>query len=101
MRAKIFTVLAIIGALYSFYLFYLEHFVGICFTGYCSEYPALLGFLWFAFAPLTLRLNKIKKTLASFRNLRNLLSRFHRNISSRYMPVFFVRSRARFNPSTG
>ena len=45
MKTEIFTVLAIVGALYSLYLFYLEHFVGVCFTGYCSEYPALLGFL--------------------------------------------------------
>ena len=61
MKVKIFTILSTFGAIYSLYLFYLEHFVGVCFTGYCSEYPALLGFLWFAFAPLTLRLNKIKK----------------------------------------
>ncbi len=61
MRTKIFTFLAIIGAVYSLYLFYLEYFVGVCFTGYCSEYPALLGFLWFVSAPLTLKFDKIKK----------------------------------------
>ena len=61
MRTKIFTFLATIGALYSLYLFYLEHFIGVCLTGYCSEYPALLGFLWFSSAPLTLKFNEIKK----------------------------------------
>jgi len=59
MRLKIFTVLAAIGVLYSLYLFYLE-LMGIC-LGYCSEYPALLGFLWFALTPLTLKFIKIKK----------------------------------------
>jgi uncharacterized membrane protein len=61
MKTEIFTVLAIVGALYSLYLFYLEHFVGVCFTGYCSEYPALLGFFWFVSAPLTLKFDKINK----------------------------------------
>ena len=61
MRAKIFSALAIVGAVYSLYLFYLEHFVGVCFTGYCSEYPALLGFLWFASTPFTLKSKIIKK----------------------------------------
>jgi len=59
MRSKIFIILAAIGALYSLYLFYLE-LMGIC-LGYCSEYPALLGFLWFALTPLTLKFIKIKK----------------------------------------
>jgi len=61
MRAKIFTALSIFGALYSFHLFYLEHFVGVCFTGYCSEYPALLGLFWFVSAPLTLKFDNAKK----------------------------------------
>jgi len=61
MKAKIFAILVTFGAIYSLYLFYLEHFVGICFTGYCSEYPALLGFVWFASALLTLKFDKIRK----------------------------------------
>ena len=61
MKDEVFMVLATFGAIYSLYLFYLEHFVGICFTGYCSEYPALLGFVWFASALLTLKFDKIKK----------------------------------------
>lgn len=59
MRSKIFIVLAAIGAQYSLYLFYLE-LMGIC-LGYCSEYPALLGFVWFSLAILTLKFPNIKK----------------------------------------
>jgi len=61
MKSKVITILSAIGAIYSLYLFYLEHFVGVCFTGYCSEHPALLGFVWFASAPLTLKFYRIRK----------------------------------------
>jgi len=60
MRSRLFYFLATAGILDSVYLLYLEYFRGVCFTGSCSDLPALLGLLWFTAAFFAMKHKKIK-----------------------------------------
>jgi len=60
MGNSIFLALALIGLLNSIYVLFLKYFKGVCFTGTCTDVPAIFGLLWFASSPLALKYDKFK-----------------------------------------